>query len=269
MDMKRSVAILGAVVLVTGAACGGGGNDDIAGLEGVPSECVSLMGDYLKTLEPAVKDIDWQNATMEEMANLGETIPEPSADMEAQMTAAGCDDLEFEGGDAESFAAVIALAQREAPGTVGYLTWIQGMMSDFEEGLGDLSVDGLGELTGDLGDLGELSELGNLDDLTGDLGDLNLDDLTGDLGDLGALTGDAGDLGSLGALGSGDTPQDCDGAIAYIQNLVDTTDGTMMDLPVGDMMNVSGVLMTITTVCSVNQMNEFFERPDVKAFMEG
>lgn len=265
--MKRSVAILGAVVLVAGA-CGGGGDDDIAALDGVPSECVDLMVDYLKVLEPAVEDIDWENATMEEMANLGEQIPEPSEDMEAQMTAAGCDDLEFEGGDEESFAAIVALAQREAPGTVGYLTWVQGLMSDFadlSEDLGDL-----GELTGDLGDLGDLAELTGDVDL-GELEDL-AEDLTGDLGDLGELTGDLGDLsvdpGGLGALGGEDLPQDCDGAIAYIENLMATTDGTMMDLPVGDMMGVSGVLMTITSVCSVNQMNDFFARPDVTEFME-
>ncbi len=266
--MKRSLAILGAVVLVAGAACGG--DDDIAGLDGVPSECVDLMGQYLEVLEPAVKDTDWENATMEDMISLGDSIPEPSEDMEAAMTAAGCDDLQFDGGDDEAFAAVLAIARDKAPGTVGYLTWIESMMSGFEEMTADLGeLDSLGELTGDLGDLGDLTgdlDLGELESLAEEFGDMTGGDM-GDLGDLTTDLGDLGDLGALGELGDSDLPQDCDGAKGYIEALMESTDGTLMDLPINEMMNISGLLMTMTGSCSANELNEFMSRPDVTEFL--
>ena len=65
-----------------------------------------------------------------------------------------------------------------------------------------------------------------------------------------------------------DVPQDCDGAIGYLQDLMDQYD-TMTDMPIAQLSNIGTVTGVITTTCSVNQMSEFLNDPDVSAWLSG
>jgi hypothetical protein len=63
-------------------------------------------------------------------------------------------------------------------------------------------------------------------------------------------------------------PTDCDGAIAYIADIVDATD-TMNDIQVAELMNITTAMTTIQTECPIEQSTAFFEDPAVVAFFSG
>jgi hypothetical protein len=65
---------------------------------------------------------------------------------------------------------------------------------------------------------------------------------------------------------TGDVPQDCDGAIAYVEDLMDEHE-SMMEMPIDELSGVGTATTVITTKCSANQMNDFFSDPDVTAWM--
>jgi hypothetical protein len=65
---------------------------------------------------------------------------------------------------------------------------------------------------------------------------------------------------------TGDVPQDCDGAIAYVEDLMDEYE-SMMEMPIDELSGVGTATTVITTKCSANQMNDFFSDPDVTAWM--
>jgi hypothetical protein len=61
---------------------------------------------------------------------------------------------------------------------------------------------------------------------------------------------------------------DCESDIAALQAIVDEG-GTMMDLPIGDLSTVSGLITSISTTCSASRAADFLNQPDVAAFMSG
>ncbi len=61
---------------------------------------------------------------------------------------------------------------------------------------------------------------------------------------------------------------DCESDIAALQAIVDEG-GTMVDLPLGDLSKVSGLIASISTTCSASRAAEFLNQPDVAAFMNG
>ncbi len=63
-------------------------------------------------------------------------------------------------------------------------------------------------------------------------------------------------------------PADCDGAIAYITDIVEATD-TMNDIQIAELMNVTNAMTTIQTECSIEQSTAFFEDPSIVAFFSG
>jgi hypothetical protein len=84
--------------------------------------------------------------------------------------------------------------------------------------------------------------------------------------DFSAGSGDTGgDGGDTGGDASG-VPQDCDGAIAYVEDLMDKYD-TMMQMNISEMTAFGNVSAVISTQCSLQQMQDFFDRQDVKDFM--
>jgi hypothetical protein len=97
----------------------------------MPEECVDTLVGYLQAIEPAVDGVDFENLSTEEFEALGVELEELSGDMTAQVEELDCPDPT--GSDDEAFAAVIALAEREAPGTVAYLQWLAGLASGFED----------------------------------------------------------------------------------------------------------------------------------------
>ena len=102
-----------------------------AALADIPEECVDALVGYLRAIEPVVEDIDFENLGTDALERLGTDLQEASGEMAAQIQDLDCPDPV--GGDNETFAAVITLAETRAPGTVAYLEWVAAFASDFGE----------------------------------------------------------------------------------------------------------------------------------------
>ena len=75
-----------------------------------------------------------------------------------------------------------------------------------------------------------------------------------------------GDDGEVDLGDTGDVPQDCDGAIGYVEDLMDKYE-SMMDMPINELSTVGAATTVITTKCSANEMNDFLTNPDVQGWM--
>jgi hypothetical protein len=104
---------------------------EVDDIDDIPDECRDLLEDMLKQIEPLVEDIDWENADLSEMESFGEELEAEMSGMEEEFDESGCDDYEL--GDDTSMEPLIDLARDEAPGTVAYLEWIQGIQEDFAD----------------------------------------------------------------------------------------------------------------------------------------
>jgi hypothetical protein len=115
--------------------------DPIVGFDDMPEECVDALAGFLRAIEPAVEGIDFESSTAEDLEALGEDLE--SLGEEYSTTIEELDCPEPDGSDDEAFAAVIELARREAPGTVAYLEWAQGLASGIvgAEASGDCETD--------------------------------------------------------------------------------------------------------------------------------
>jgi hypothetical protein len=138
-------------ILLLLAACGGGEGGDTTvapddatdttseddgptvGLDEIPQECIDAFGDYLREIEAIVEPIDWENATMEEMEEVGTALDPATTQFEEATADSGCEDINVDATDEESFDFMIELARDEAPGTVAYLEMIRGMVGEFGE----------------------------------------------------------------------------------------------------------------------------------------
>ncbi len=98
------------------------------GLDEIPQECLDALAGFLRVIEPIVEPVDWDNATMEDFEELGTAIEEETASYEEEITEAGCEEVDVDVDDEEAFQFMIDFAEDEAPGTVGYLTWIRGFL---------------------------------------------------------------------------------------------------------------------------------------------
>ena len=94
-------------------------------IDQIPQECVDAFANYLKAIEPFVVNVDFAKATLEELDAMGTKLDSATAEYEQATTSAGCDELSLDLSDEQSFALIIDLAQREAPGTVAYWEWIR------------------------------------------------------------------------------------------------------------------------------------------------
>jgi hypothetical protein len=141
------------------AACGGDGGEDTtlaettttaAEVEGeagtvdfddMPQECIEALVGYLQAIEPAVEGIDFATTTGEDLEALGTELASLSEDYTTAIEDLDCPDPS--GSDEEAFAAIIELAEQEAPGTVGYLEWVQSLAAGFgdTEASGDCETD--------------------------------------------------------------------------------------------------------------------------------
>ena len=152
---RASIVIL-AVVLV---ACGGDGGGDTTLAEptttaaveeggsgtvdfaDMPQECIDALVGYLQAIEPAVEAIDFAATTGDDLEALGSELDALSEDYTAAIEDLDCPDPA--GSDDEAFAAIIELAEQGAPGTVGYLEWVQSLAAGFgdAEASGDCETD--------------------------------------------------------------------------------------------------------------------------------
>ena len=154
MRVFRASIIVLAVVLV---ACGGDGGADttlaettttvVDGSAGtvdfadMPQECIDALVGYLRAIEPAVEGVDFESATGEDLEAMGTELEALSEDYTTAIEDLDCPDPS--GSDDDAFAAIIELAEQEAPGTVGYLQWVQSLAAGFgdAEASGDCETD--------------------------------------------------------------------------------------------------------------------------------
>lgn len=167
-------------------------------LDDMPAECVDALVGYLQAIEPVVENADFESATADDLEALGTEMEAVSTEYSNQIEELDCPDLE-EADDEEALDAVIALAEREAPGTVGYLEWIQSFAS---------------------------------------------------------------------AADSFEASGDCETDIAALQTIIDENP-SMADLPMGQVVEVGGLVASISTVCSPERAEEFLSQPAVTDFLEG
>ncbi|MGH3668558.1 MAG: hypothetical protein ACRDU7_09715 [Acidimicrobiia bacterium] len=104
-------------------------------IEDIPPECLAEISAILQVFEPAVEGIDWETATIMDhiqvMTSLSGTAIGDTAACENV-------DVDVDVSEEEGVALFLEVAEQEAPGTVGYLQWVQGLAAGF----GDAEVSG-------------------------------------------------------------------------------------------------------------------------------
>lgn len=101
----------------------------------MPPQCIKLLSTFLKQIEPIVSKVDWTKATLADFEALGTQFTDESKTFDTQSSTAGCDKYNVTGSDAEQLKQVIALAVKDAPGTVKFLTYM-GALSASSAGAG-------------------------------------------------------------------------------------------------------------------------------------
>lgn len=137
-------SIISLILVLT--ACGGDGAGDTTladttttaptALADMPQECIDALVAYLQAIEPALEGVDFDAAVPDDLEEVSVEIETLGAEYAANIEELGCP--EPAGTDEEAFLAMLDLAEREAPGTVAYLQWVQGLI----EGTGGAEVSG-------------------------------------------------------------------------------------------------------------------------------
>jgi hypothetical protein len=184
------------VVLGLIAACGGGGGADttaeagngsvdeqpnttaattattaadagsVSDLSDMPDECVDALVEYLQAIEPSLEGVDFQNANSDEVDAIFADLQSVTDEYEAQVDSLSCPSLDPASNE-EAFAQMIEIAEREAPGTVGYLRMIEGFAT---------SVGGDTEVSGDCET--NIDAFQEYVDAGGTMSDLTMDEFT-------------------------------------------------------------------------------------------
>ena len=102
----------------------------VTDISDLPDECVELVTDMLQEIEPVVSQIDWESASLDDLDTLMVELEDEFEALDDVEQDAGCARYEFED-DTASFDAMLELAEEEAPGAVGWLTFIRDMFSAF------------------------------------------------------------------------------------------------------------------------------------------
>jgi hypothetical protein len=120
------------------------GSDDtitVNELSDMPPKCVELLGKFLKQIEPTVSKIDWDKATLADFEKFGDSFQAESDSFDKETTAAGCDKYNLEGSDEKQFQQMEALAQSEAPGTVGFIKFLNSLTASASGSGGSVPAD--------------------------------------------------------------------------------------------------------------------------------
>lgn len=96
----------------------------VKSLSDIPPECISLLGDFLKQIEPIVSKVDWSKATVAQLEDLGNQFTDESDKFNTEAAAKGCDKYDLQTSDANTLKQLEALAKTVAPGTVGFIHFI-------------------------------------------------------------------------------------------------------------------------------------------------
>jgi hypothetical protein len=84
-------------------------------LEPLPAACESAITEFLIEVEPVVADVDFETASEDEITAVGEATVPAAENFDPD----ACPDFS----PAEAREAWLQIAQREAPGTVGYVEY--------------------------------------------------------------------------------------------------------------------------------------------------
>lgn len=140
----KKVIVVGVLALL--AACGSTTNDGSGGSTGsaaeatddtvtvddfgdMPAECVDLLASFLRKIEPTVSSIDWDEATLADFEAFSEEFQADSTSFDAQISATGCNRYNLNGSDDRQFEQMVELAAAEAPGTLGFLQFLNSLAS--------------------------------------------------------------------------------------------------------------------------------------------
>jgi hypothetical protein len=211
MRAFRALTLILAVAL---AACGGGDvtetttsaeapattadeGEGTVSFDDMPAECVEALVGFLQAIEPALEGIDFSTRTAAELEAVGAEMEALGDDYATTLDDLDCPDPE--GSDEEAFAAMIEIAEREAPGTVAYLEWIESFAA---------AADSVGETSGD-----------------------------------------------------------CETDIAAFEAIVDEK-GSMTNLTMEEVVEVGGLVTSISTVCTPDRAEEFLSQEKVTNFLD-
>ena len=209
----RAFRALTLVLAVALAACGGGDATETTtsaeapattadegevtmGFDDMPGECVDALVGFLQAIEPALEGIDFSTATAGDLEALGADLEALGEEHSDTLENLDCPDPG--GSDEEAFAAMIEVAEREAPGTVAYLEWIDSFAA----------ADSIGETSGD-----------------------------------------------------------CETDIAAFEAIVDEK-GSMTNLTMEEVVEVGGLVTSISTVCTPERAEEFLSQEKVTNFLD-
>ena len=150
---KESLPAAGADTTSASAGTSGGGvstetsisgTDDtitVSELSDMPPKCVELLGKFLKQIEPTVSKIDWDKATLADFEKFGDSFQAESDSFDKETSAAGCDKYNLEASDEKQFQQMEALAQSEAPGTVGFIKFLNSLTASASGSGGSVPAD--------------------------------------------------------------------------------------------------------------------------------
>jgi hypothetical protein len=134
---EASAETTAATTTTTAAAEEGGedtGTNNTVAIADMPQECIDAFVEFLQAIEPIVEGFDFDNASMDEFETMGTELEAAGATQAAEMETLNCPDAS--GTDEEAFAAMIEIAEREAPGAVPYFRWIEDFAGSVGEGGG-------------------------------------------------------------------------------------------------------------------------------------
>jgi len=95
----------------------------VSSLDDIPQSCKDLMEGFLKDIEPTVSPIDWDNATIADFETIATEFEARAEQFDTDTEAnTECDNLDME--DEQSFDLMIEFAEDKAPGTVGFLMFV-------------------------------------------------------------------------------------------------------------------------------------------------
>jgi hypothetical protein len=132
-----------------GTATSIAGSDDTITIDNfgdMPKECIDLLGAFLKKIEPTVSAIDWDKATYGDFQKFGEKFQPESDSFDAQTEAAGCNKYNLSGSDDTQFKQMSALAAAQAPGTVGFLKFLNDLTVSAKATGGSIPTDCAGTI---------------------------------------------------------------------------------------------------------------------------
>jgi hypothetical protein len=125
------------------------GSDDTISVEDfgdMPPKCIELLATFLKQIEPTVSAIDWEKATLGDFEEFSTQFQAESDSFDAQTAAAGCDKYNLTGSDDKQFEQMAELAAEEAPGTLGFITFLSSLSTSQTAASNSLPADCAGTI---------------------------------------------------------------------------------------------------------------------------